>query len=384
VIQVAAGLDEPGAGPSYSVTRLSDGLRELGVSVALHSVSGWRASAGERAIEGLSRHRQDGAAMPILRSLCLSRAMSRALDVEAQSADVIHTHGLWLMPNVYPAWAARAHGKPFVLSPRGMLGEAALRFSSARKRLFWSAFQARAVASAACLHATSQAEVGEIRAAGLSNPVALVPNGVDLPKAAYAKAAQPTVITLGRIHRKKGLADLVRAWSRIEAVFPDWRLRIVGPDEAGHGAELEALIHALGLRSVGIEPPLFGEEKERALAEADLFVLPTLNENFALTVAEALAAGTPAIVTKGAPWAELESHGCGWWVEGGDESLAAALAGAMQVPRHRLALMGEAGREWMRRSFSWDSVAGSMAEVYRWLAGQGEPPAQVRFASGGR
>ncbi|MDB5451906.1 MAG: hypothetical protein JWO33_484, partial [Caulobacteraceae bacterium] len=180
-VQVAAGLDEPGAGPSYSVTRLAQSLRTLGVEVDLHSVGGWRATAGERPIEGLHRHPQDAAAVPGLGALCLSNAMGRALRRAAADADILHAHGLWLMPDVYPAWAARAAGKPFMLSPRGMLGSAALRFSSLQKRLFWLALQRDAARSAACLHATSLAEHDEIRAAGLRNPVAIIPNGVDLP-----------------------------------------------------------------------------------------------------------------------------------------------------------------------------------------------------------
>ena len=114
---------------------------------------------------------------------------------------------------------------------------------------------------------------------------------------------------------------------------------------------------ALGLTRVSVEGPIYGDAKTAAYREADLFVLPTLNENFGLTVAEALAAGTPAISTKGAPWSGLESEGCGWWIDHGVEPLAAALAHAMALPREALKAMGDKGREWMARDFSWDRVA---------------------------
>ncbi|MGA2953504.1 MAG: glycosyltransferase, partial [Caulobacteraceae bacterium] len=154
--------------------------------------------------------------------------------------------------------------------------------------------------------------MADIRAAGLANPVAVIPNGVDLPSEVAGPRTGPlTILSLGRIHPKKGLESLVRAWERLEAIWPDWRLRIVGPAELGHDRELAALAGSLGLARLSVEGPLYGGERLEALRGADLFVLPTLSDNFAMTVAEALAAGTPVISTRGAPWAGLEREGCG-------------------------------------------------------------------------
>ena len=179
-------------------------------------------------------------------------------------------------------------------------------------------------------------------------------------------------MSLGRIHPKKGLDRLVRAWAKVEAAHPEWRLRIVGPDELGHAGELAALAAELKTQRVSIEDSVAGDAKTAAYREADLFVLPTLNENFAITVAEALAAGTPVIATKGAPWRGLQSEGCGWWIDHGVEPLAAALANAMAMRREALQAMGAKGRAWMARDFSWDRVAHDMLDVYRWLALRGE------------
>lgn len=87
-----------------------------------------------------------------------------------------------------------------------------------------------------------------------------------------------------------------------------------------------------------------------------------------MTVAEALAAGTPAIVTRGAPWAGLAEHDAGWWIEIGVEPLAACLTEALSLPHARLAEMGESGRAWMERDYAWESVGGRMADFYRWLS----------------
>src|SRR5207302_10654584 len=123
----------------------------------------------------------DSARVPVLRGLRRSSGLSKALERAAPATDVIHNHGLWLMPNVAAGWAAARARRPLVVSPRGMLAPAALAFSALKKRAFWRLLQGPAVRQAACLHATSEQEYQEIRAFGLANPVAIIPNGIDLP-----------------------------------------------------------------------------------------------------------------------------------------------------------------------------------------------------------
>src|SRR5262249_34498814 len=154
---------------------------------------------------------------------------------------------------------------------------------------------------------------------------------------------------------------------------------IIGPDELGHAGELAALAAELKTQRVSIEGAVAGDARAAAYREAELFVIPTLNENFGVTVAEALAAGTPVIATKGAPWRGLASEGCGWWSDHGGEPLVAVPATANAMRREALQEMGAKGRAWMERDFSWDSAGRDMLDVYRWLAFGGEPPAAVRL-----
>jgi glycosyltransferase involved in cell wall biosynthesis len=325
----------------------------------------------------------DYAHIPILHRLRSSRALSSALHDVAPTADVIHNHGLWLMPNISAGGAAGSGSTPLVVSSHGMLAPAALAFSRLKKRAFWALLQGPVIRGASCIHATSEQEYEEIRGFGLANPVAIIPLGIDLPEVPARPTAAPAVervvLSLGRVHPKKGLARLVQAWSKVEAGYPGWRLRIVGPPELGHDDELRALAMALALTRISIEGPIYGEAKDIAHRDADVFVLPTLNENFGLTVAEALAARTPVISTKGAPWSGLECEGCGWWIDHGVEPLAAALAHAMALPREVLRAMGEKGREWMARDFSWNRVAYDMLDMYFWLARNADPPPTIRF-----
>jgi len=383
-IHVIATLHPAGGGPSYSVPRLCEALAAAGTDTSLFSVTDDAVEHTDAMVNGYRDRRftWDYESVPIVRDLRLSRELAWALRAETPAADVVHNHGIWLMPNLAAGRAAMRSGKPFVVSTRGMLAPAALAFSSSKKQMFWRLLQGAQIHSAACLHATSDQEYEELRAFGLTNPIAMIPNGMDVPDLAKPIEAPPKrlVLWLGRIHPKKGLDSLIHAWARIAPKHPDWQLRVVGPAEDAHDKELIALAGALGLSRISIEGPIYGEAKTDILRAADLFVLPSLNENFGLTVAEALAAGTPVISSKGAPWARLAEEECGWWIDHGVEPLVAAMDRAMVMPSRALKEMGAKGRAWMARDFSWDSVASDMIAVYRWLAQESDAPAVVRFS----
>jgi glycosyltransferase involved in cell wall biosynthesis len=383
IVHVIAGLDAAHGGPSYSVPRLCAALAVAGANVELFSVATADCHDGAGNPERGRGFAHDWAHIPVLRELRCSSGLVRALRDTAPKVDLIHDHGLWLMPNVDAGRAALRACKPFIVAPRGMLGPAALAYSRTKKRIIWALLQGDVVRRASCIHATSEQEHGEIRGFGLKNPIAVIPNGIDVPElnsdSTAANDFGRIVLSLGRIHPKKGLDRLVRAWAHVESAHPEWRLRIVGPSELGHASELAALTAELKTKRVSIEGSVAGDAKTAAYQQADLFVLPTLNENFAITVAEALAAGTPVIATKGAPWLGLVREGCGWWIDHGVEPLEAALANAMAMRRQALQAMGARGRTWMVREFSWDRVARDMLDVYRWLAVGGEPPGTVRL-----
>jgi len=380
-VHVIAGLRLTDGGPAYSVPRLCRALAAAGARVDLMTVS---EAAEQDHSDGNYRERRfawDGANIPVVRAVRRSSALAHSLRSEVHSADVVHDHGLWLLPNVYAGREAGRAGRPLVVAPRGMLSPTALSFSKLKKRIFWQLLQKSSVVRAACFHAHSEQEYQEIRAFGLRQPVAIIPNGIDIesPAVRPAASATRTILSLGRIHPKKGLDTLLSAWAKVEHVHPDWRLRIVGPSELGYAAKLKAQAVELNLSRVSIEGPLYGAEKNDAYADADVFILSTLNDNFALTVAEALAAGVPVVATKGAPWKGLLDEGCGWWIDHGVESLAAALSDVIATPRERLIAMGQKGRSWMQRDFSWEKVASDMLRVYHWLSHDGVRPAVLQF-----
>jgi glycosyltransferase involved in cell wall biosynthesis len=390
VTHVVAGLDPSHGGPSYSVPRLCKALNEQGITPCLFAIAEPAASdytTGDAGFE-VTKFRRDMEWMPILRELRLSFGFSGAIRGAARSSDLIHNHGLWLLPNVQAGWAAARANIPLMVAPRGMLAAEALAFSRAKKLIFWHTVQRAVLKRAACFHATSDQEHDEIRRAGLINPVAVIPNGIDLPVLTKARHSQAhsqeygrTALFIGRIHPKKGLERLIMAWALASKASDQWNLRIVGPDENSYRSQLSRLAGDLGLKNVSFEDAVYGSDKWDLYQQADVFVLPTMNENFGLTVAESLACETPAICTTGAPWSGLEMEGCGWWVDPSVESLASTLALSLSSPRSELRMMGARGRAWMARDFTWTAVAKKLASVYAWLITGSDRPPFVRTIS---
>ena len=308
----------------------------------------------------------------------MSPDLRRSLVQEARHSDIMHNHGLWIVGNLYPAWAVEGTRCRLVTSPRGTLSPVALSRSRWIKKLAWWTCQSRVAREAACLHATSESEYEQIRARGLRNPVAIVPNGVDIPEppppSSVQRAEPRRLLFLGRIHPIKGLDVLLKAWRNVQRKYPEWELRIVGPDDRGQLKKVQALDRSLGCERTRFDGPRYGREKSEAYDSADLFVLPSRSENFGMAVAEALAHGVPCIVGKGAPWSGLESHGCGWWVEPSEGQLSECLQEALSLPQNELRRRGARGRAWMEQEFSWSHIGSMMSETYTWVLGGGNPP----------
>lgn len=369
--QVVSHIDQEASGPAYSVPRLAAAVAGHGHEVVLATLD---RGGGEYDL-GVVRHaafRQAGFPRKLGRSPTM-RAWFRRAGVEG--IELIHSHGLWMLPNIYSARAAALAGIPHVVSPRGTLDPAALVYSRRLKQLVWNLGQGAALRSATALHATSEAEAGHIRAQGLRQPIIVSPNGIDIPEVSRPKrGSRRTLLYLGRLHEKKGLDMLTAAWEALEPEHPDWDLRIVGRGTPEFEESLARDINARGLSRAVIEGAVYGEAKLDAFQRADLFVLPTRGENFGMVVAEALAAGTPVVTTTGAPWEGLTTKRVGWWCAPDAGAIKAALSEALTAAPETLELMGARGRVWMKAAYGWDEIGERMAHAYDWLKKGGPAP----------
>jgi poly(glycerol-phosphate) alpha-glucosyltransferase len=306
--------------------------------------------------------------------------------------DLVHTHGLWAFPSVAALrWAAQWR-KPLVVSPHGMLDPWAVRHSAWKKRIAGWLFESRHLRGAACLHALNDAEYHAIRAFGLANPVAIIPNGVDLPEP-EASPARPvwvagvgnrrTLLYLGRLHPKKGLTNLLHAWARVQreatAVARSWCLVIAGWDQGGHETELQRLVETVQLGdTVLFVGPQFDAQKTATLSWADAFILPSLSEGLPMAVLEAWAHRLPVLMTRQCKLPEGFAAGAAMEIAPDADEMARTLAAFLNLPEQVRVAMGERGRQLVKERFAWDDIASQMVDVYRWLAAGGERPTCVR------
>jgi glycosyltransferase involved in cell wall biosynthesis len=298
----------------------------------------------------------------------------------AFTIDLVHDHGIWLpMHNAIAAWCRRRE-VPRVVSVRGMLNPWARRHHAGRKWLAWQAYQRSDLSTADALHATCEAEYGIIRELGLRQPVILLPNGVEAPPSVSAtqRSDRRTALFLSRLNPSKGVEMLLRAWRDVAPA--GWKLVIAGNGSDDYVRAISASIARLGLADVvSLHGAVDDSAKWDLYRAADLFILPSLSENFGTVVGEALAVGLPVITTQATPWNWLPARQAGWWVATDTGGLAVAVRAATSLPAITLRKMGLRGQEMAGRLFDWTAIAREFIAAYAWLLGRGPTPACVRF-----
>jgi glycosyltransferase involved in cell wall biosynthesis len=215
---------------------------------------------------------------------------------------------------------------------------------------------------------------------GVTNPVAVVPNGLDLKNVHAVKTEYGTrkIVFLSRLHPKKGIELLLDAWNKLETV--GWVMEIAGEGSPDYVKSLKNRIEQSEQNNVRLVGSKYGEAKWEFLRSADLLVLPSYSENFGIVVAEALAVGVPVITTQDTPWQELEAEKCGWWIDLSLETLVAAMLEAMKLRANDLEMMGERGRVLIENNYAIESVGLKINQLYSWISKGGEKPSFVYLA----
>lgn len=375
ILHVVAGLSPAGGGLSELVPRFALEASRLGNEVTIATV----APAGAALSQAANTAEADGVRIVRFapsgpRVLFFSWDMHRRLPELVRRADLVHVHSQWTFPVWHGCRTTITDGKPLVMSPQGSLDPLRLAHSAWKKRLA-GFFDRPFLRHASVIHATSLAERRWIEQyVGGSPRIEVIPNGVEMPE--LRTLARPahrtrTVLYLGRLHPLKGLDLLLDAWqmaSQSLGLGDTWNLVIAGPDEQGTRKKLEQQARQLGLTNLRFIGPLYGDEKVKAIADADLYVLPSRSENFGIVVAEALAASVPVVTTKGTPWQEIDGS-CGWWVDVAAEPLAKAIGQAMRLGDEEREAMGTRGRALVEAKYQWMSVGRAMVEKYLKVTG---------------
>jgi glycosyltransferase involved in cell wall biosynthesis len=382
ILHVIQTLDPAAGGPPVVAACLAAAQAKLGHTVAILAAE---VAAADK-LGGLTGVRVIPAP-PISRWQAVfgRRAVDELLPPICE-CDVLHLHGVW-DPLLYAA-ARGAHAtslaKPYVIAPHGMLDPWSLAQSRWKKRLALALGWRRMLDEAASLHLLNADEQKLAAGLGIRAPGVVIPNGVNLgefnppPEPALfrrrlpALGGRPYILFLSRLHYKKGLDFLADAFRIVASQNPEVHLVVAGPDD-GARADFEQRVAAATLKErVHLTGPIFGPEKLSCIAGAACFCLPSRQEGFSVAILEALACGTPAIVSTECHFPEVAGAGAGEIVPLDAGALAAALVRVLADSARR-ARMGKAGRELVTARFTWPRIAERCIETYAGLIAERAP-----------
>jgi poly(glycerol-phosphate) alpha-glucosyltransferase len=311
--------------------------------------------------------------------------------LSAIKPDIVHTQGIWMYFSYVNNKYCAQTKTPYIVTPHGMLDPWQLKQSFSKdfkKKLVRLLYEDAHLRRAACIQALCEAEYDAIRAFGLTNPVAIIPNGVVLPAAAPAATSpkpstqgqRKTLLYLSRLHHKKGLAELLRGWALTQPAQHDWQLAIAGttPDEA-YLQSLNSLSQELGITdSVAFVGGQFGMAKDARYRQVDAFILPSFSEGLPMAVLEAWSYELPVVMTPFCNLPEGFAHQAAFRIEPTPESIADGIRQLIACPEAERQQMGRRGYELVSQSFTWEKVAEATKEMYAWVKGTAAQPAFVR------
>ena len=364
-------------GPVFKVRYLSNYLANLGHNVKVVTVDN-----GKDKINDLKEWRDglDNRVSTIrlktlwrYRAVTLNPSILSVAQRQVPLADIIHIFGFYDLLSPFVVGFARTHNIPYILEPIGMF--APIVRSLLKKKIYHGLLGRRLVSGAELIVATSAQEKKELVSSGLeSQRIVIRRNGIDLSEFSNLpergqmrsrfgiKPDERILLHLSRLSPKKNPEMLIRAFANLD--LPKTKLVLAGPNESGYLEKLQSIRSELGLESdVVFVGPLFGNEKISVMVDADIFVLPSTNENFGNVIAESVAAGTPVVITNKCGIAPYIKDRVGLVVSPEQHELQQAiitlLSDASLYKKFELACSDVA------KEFSWDQPAASMEKLYK-------------------
>ena len=293
---------------------------------------------------------------------------------DIKKSDIIHIQGIFDTPTPISLFYAKLFNKPVLLSPRGSLGIWCIGNGSKFKTI-WLNYLLKPLVKNINWHATAQQEKDEILSIYPDAKVEIIPNGIEydkfqssnfLSKNEYSKKfihqeIEPNkiVVSMGRLQKKKGFDILIDSFYETLKSFPNSILLIAGGNE-GEEENLKNQIKNLNLESnVFLIGAIEGQDKIDFLANADLFCLPSHNENFGNVYVESLATGTPIVASKMTPWSEVEDYDCGKWVENSIEETSSAMNEVLEKDRETMKINSRK----LAFKYDWKNVAEAFKKI---------------------
>jgi len=371
VLHSISSLDIISGGPSLSAWSLVAGIRNLGINAEIITYLPQNDNA-KMIGEGNFIH-----ALPSPKYARFGYSSAIKKKIKTNDYDLYHGHGLWQYPMHAMATSAIKKGKPYLISPRGMLYPEALKKSAWFKKIALPLFQLYDLKRAAVIHATCMQEMKHIKSLGIKTPIAVIPNSIDITIPIISENTSTTLCRvgfMGRFAPIKNIETLIEAYAAMEKEHTSIELVLIGDGPEGYKNQLKAMAANFGIKNVSFTGFLSGPERELVFRSLSLLVLPSKSENFGMVVPEALLRKIPVIASKGTPWEELNAHHCGWWVDFGVEPLRVALEEALSISEAKRIEMGKNGRKLVEEKYSIEAVAEQMIQLYKWILKEDKKP----------
>lgn len=372
VLHTISGLNKGSGGPTTCTYNLVKGLRGTGIDAKILTLAPANSNDSIISTEDFIVAVKNDAANPFV----YSRNFRDYLKADT-GYDIYHANGLWTYPSHITAKNARDRGKKYIIAPHGMLYPAGLESKPLKKQLALTLFQRHDIEQAAAIQATCRQEAEHIAVLGYKNPIAIVPNSIDISGCLPVRTEtnkKRRFGFVGRIHPIKNIDIMLEAWNALGNKTAECELIIVGDGDATYKKILVEYIQKHNLNNVVFTGFLSGAKLTEYIRSFDYLMLVSKSENFGMVVPEALVNGVPCIATEHTPWEELNSSRCGWWINDGTEPLRAAICEAIGLSEKERQEMGIRGIELVKTNYSVEAVAKKMRELYGWILKGGEKP----------
>jgi glycosyltransferase involved in cell wall biosynthesis len=240
--------------------------------------------------------------------------------------DICHFYGGWTYFHIKVMHVALEVKKKIIIHPLGYYEPWSLAQKKIKKKIAWNFYQKDILSNSNLIHCASENEKKNLLKLNDNFKTIVLPYGIEnsfIKKNFYKKSIKKKALFFSRIHHKKGIENLIKAWITINNT--DWNLDIMGPnDNEKYFLKLQRM--SFQCKNISFLKPIFSETKKKILfAKYDFLVLPTYNENFGMVILEALARGLPVLTNHNAPWRDIKISDAGWFISGNHEDLLSCL-----------------------------------------------------------